>query len=108
MATQESAGQLLRHGEEVATAESLQRERDMIEAVNRDQGSFDPLGRGRKFIAADTFAPSRRRQSSSSWTAGIAPLRSAARQALARPPHSRNFGADWPKAAATSSRLLRP
>ena len=57
MATQQSAGQLLRHGDEVATAESLQRERDMIEAVNRDQGCFDPLGRGREFVAADTLRP---------------------------------------------------
>ena len=61
MATQESAGQLLRHGDEVATAESLQRERDMIEAVNRDQGSFDPLGRGREFVAADILRPEQKR-----------------------------------------------
>ena len=61
LAAQESTGQLLRHGEEVATAESLQRERDMIEAVNRDQGSFDPLGRGRKFVAADILRPEQKK-----------------------------------------------
>jgi ATP-dependent exoDNAse (exonuclease V) alpha subunit len=61
MATRESTGQLLRHGDEVATAESLQRERDMIEAVNRNQGSFDPLGRGRKFVAADILRPEQKK-----------------------------------------------
>ncbi len=61
MATHESTRQLLRHGDEVATAESLERERDMIEAVNRDQGCFDPLGRGREFVAADTLRPEQKK-----------------------------------------------
>jgi len=58
---QESAGRLLRYGDEVATTGSLQRERAMIEAVNRDQGCFDPLGRGREFIASDTLRPEQKK-----------------------------------------------
>lgn len=58
---QESVGKLLRHDSEVATTASLKRERDMIDAVNRDQGSFDPLGRGQEFIASDRLRPEQRR-----------------------------------------------
>jgi hypothetical protein len=43
---QESAGKVLRSGREVATAESLERERNMIAAVNRGLGAFEPLGGG--------------------------------------------------------------
>jgi conjugative relaxase-like TrwC/TraI family protein len=57
LAAQESAGQLLRHGQEVATNESLRREREMIAAVNRELGAFDPLGRSCEFIASDTLRP---------------------------------------------------
>jgi conjugative relaxase-like TrwC/TraI family protein len=58
---QESTGQLLRHEGELATSASLQRERNIIDAVNRGQGSFDPLGRGREFIASDSLRPEQRR-----------------------------------------------
>jgi conjugative relaxase-like TrwC/TraI family protein len=61
LADQESAGQLLRHNGEVATTESLQRERKMIEAVNRDQGCFASLGNGREFIASDKLRPEQKK-----------------------------------------------
>jgi conjugative relaxase-like TrwC/TraI family protein len=43
---QESTGKVLRSGREVATAESLERERNMIAAINRRLGAFEPLGGG--------------------------------------------------------------
>jgi conjugative relaxase-like TrwC/TraI family protein len=43
---QESMGKFLRSGREVATAASLERERNMIAAVNRGLGAFEPLGGG--------------------------------------------------------------
>ena len=61
MVTHESSGQLLRYGDELATAQSLQRERHMIEAVNRGQGDFDPLGGVEVFVAADTLGPEQKK-----------------------------------------------
>ena len=61
MARQEIAGALLRDGGEIATAESLKRERDMIACVNRGIGSFEPLGAGAEFIASDTLRPEQKR-----------------------------------------------
>ncbi|MGO9229206.1 MAG: MobF family relaxase, partial [Bryobacteraceae bacterium] len=43
---QESTGKVLRSGREVATAASLERERNMIAAVNCGLGTFEPLGGG--------------------------------------------------------------
>lgn len=57
MSLQESAGCLLRSGGEVATAESLERERAMIAAVNRGLGSFEPLGAAERFVASDRLRP---------------------------------------------------
>jgi conjugative relaxase-like TrwC/TraI family protein len=57
LALQESAGSVLRNGKEIATAESLDRERKMIEAVNRGLGSFEPLGRGHPFLVTDRLRP---------------------------------------------------
>jgi conjugative relaxase-like TrwC/TraI family protein len=61
LAARELAGQLLREGGEVATLESLHRERDMITFVNRGIGAFDPLGDGRKFIASDRLRPEQKK-----------------------------------------------
>jgi ATP-dependent exoDNAse (exonuclease V) alpha subunit len=46
LSLQESAGSVLRSGREVATAASLDRERNMIAAINRGLGAFEPLGGG--------------------------------------------------------------
>jgi conjugative relaxase-like TrwC/TraI family protein len=53
---EESAGRLLRCGTEIATRESLDRERQMIRAVNGGMGRFEPLGNG-TFIASDRLRP---------------------------------------------------
>jgi conjugative relaxase-like TrwC/TraI family protein len=57
LGVQESVGRILRSGREVATEASLERERSMIAAINRGVGGFDPLGRGRFFIASDSLRP---------------------------------------------------
>ena len=61
LAAQELAGHLLREGDEVATVESLNREREMIALVNRGIGPFDPLGAGREFIASDRLRPEQKK-----------------------------------------------
>jgi conjugative relaxase-like TrwC/TraI family protein len=61
LARQEFCGSLLREGGEVATLESLNRERQMIACVNRGMGSFEQLGAGREFIASDTLRPEQKR-----------------------------------------------
>ena len=55
MAMEEMTGTLLREGNEIATADSLQRERGMIARVNRGIGGFEPIGQGAAFIASDTL-----------------------------------------------------
>ena len=57
LALQEAAGRILRDGREIATEESLERERGMIAAVNRGLGSFEPLGNDRIFVASDVLRP---------------------------------------------------
>ncbi|MGA3241108.1 MAG: MobF family relaxase [Bryobacteraceae bacterium] len=54
---QESAGKVLRSGREIATAVSLERERNMIAAVNRGLGTFDPLGDTRLLVVSDRLRP---------------------------------------------------
>ena len=54
---QESAGKVLRSGREVATAETLERERNMIAAVNRGLGTFEPLGGTGSFLVSDRLRP---------------------------------------------------
>ena len=44
---------MLRCGTEIATRESLERERQMIKGVNSGMGRFEPLGGNCGFIAAD-------------------------------------------------------
>jgi len=53
--------QLHAHGDEIATAESLRRERDMIDRVNRGIGRCDRLGGVEKFIASDRLRPEQKR-----------------------------------------------
>src|SRR5208282_33616 len=57
LGVQESAGNLLRSGREVATGTSLERERSMIAAINRGVGGFEPLGDARFFVASDSLRP---------------------------------------------------
>jgi conjugative relaxase-like TrwC/TraI family protein len=57
MTMEEVTGALLREGSEIATADSLRREREMIARVNRGIGGFEPIGAGAAFIASDTLRP---------------------------------------------------
>ncbi|HLH01113.1 MAG TPA: MobF family relaxase [Bryobacteraceae bacterium] len=52
----ESSGQVFRAGHEIATRESLDRERQMVATVNRGVARFEPLGDG-KFVASDRLRP---------------------------------------------------
>jgi len=54
---QESSGRVMRNDREVATEESLERERRMIAAIDRGLGSFEPLGGDRVFLASDQLRP---------------------------------------------------
>ena len=58
---QESAGKVLRSGREIATAVSLERERNMIAAVNRGLGAFEPLGDIRSLVVSDRLRPEQKR-----------------------------------------------
>ena len=57
---QESSGAIFRDGGEIATAASLQREREMIACVNRGIGRFEPFGGINQFIASDRLRPEQR------------------------------------------------
>ncbi|MGD0668315.1 MAG: MobF family relaxase [Bryobacteraceae bacterium] len=57
LSLQESAGSILRSGREVATAASLERERNMIAAVNRGLGAFEPLGGTQWLAVSDRLGP---------------------------------------------------
>ena len=61
LALEESSGLVLRDGQEIATAESLRRERDMIDRVNRGVGRCTRLGGDEKFIASDRLRPEQKR-----------------------------------------------
>ncbi len=54
---EESAGRVFHAGNEIATKESLDRERHMVAAVNRGIGRFEPLGEGNEFVASDRLRP---------------------------------------------------
>jgi len=54
---EESAGQVFRFGHEIATRESLDREREMVAAVNGGIGRFEPLGGGNAFVVSDRLRP---------------------------------------------------
>jgi conjugative relaxase-like TrwC/TraI family protein len=57
LSLQESTGKVLRSGCEVATAASLERERNMIAAINRGLGAFEPLGGPQSFALSDRLGP---------------------------------------------------
>ena len=57
LALQESTGSILRDGIEIATAASLQRERETIDSINRGTGGFERLGGDNQFIASDRLTP---------------------------------------------------
>jgi conjugative relaxase-like TrwC/TraI family protein len=57
LGVQTSDGRVLRNGNEIATRESLKRERQMIASVNRGMGSFEPPGGGQPFEASDRLRP---------------------------------------------------
>jgi conjugative relaxase-like TrwC/TraI family protein len=54
---EESSGAILRVGHQVATRESLDRERQMIATINRGIGAFDRLGGDHAFLASDRLRP---------------------------------------------------
>ena len=54
---EESTGRILQAGKEVATRESLDREQDMIERINRGIGQFERLGGQHEFAASDLPPP---------------------------------------------------
>jgi conjugative relaxase-like TrwC/TraI family protein len=60
LAFQESAGTVLRSGHDVATAASLERERNMIVAIDRGQGAFERLGGDRQFAISDQLRSEQR------------------------------------------------
>ncbi len=57
LALQEAAGTVLRAGREVATRESLDREQEMVERLNRGLGRFERLGAQDDFIVSDRLRP---------------------------------------------------
>ena len=54
---EELSGQVLRAGHEIATRDSLNRERRMVAAINHGIGRFEPLGGKNEFIASDRLRP---------------------------------------------------
>jgi conjugative relaxase-like TrwC/TraI family protein len=60
LSLQESAGTILRAGEDIATEASLERERNMIAAVNRGLDAFEPLGETGSFVVSDRLRPEQR------------------------------------------------
>ena len=60
LSLRESSAAIFRDGGELATAASLQREREMIACVNRGIGRFEPFGGFNQFIASDRLRPEQR------------------------------------------------
>ena len=54
---EEGTGKILQAGKEVATRESLDRERDMIERINRGIGQCERLGGQHEFVASALLRP---------------------------------------------------
>jgi ATP-dependent exoDNAse (exonuclease V) alpha subunit len=53
----EASGQFIRAGDELATRNSLDREQQMIAAVNRGVAIFEPLSGNQEFVASDRLRP---------------------------------------------------
>lgn len=60
LAAKQLSGALLGHANDVATVESLQREREMVKAVNRGVGACERFGASNKFAASDRLRPEQR------------------------------------------------
>ncbi len=58
---QQASGTILRSGNEIATRETLDRERSMIAHVNRGAGRFESLGRKDPFVASDRLRPEQKK-----------------------------------------------
>ena len=54
---EESSKAIVRDGNQVATARSLQREREMIDSINRGVGAFSRVGGTNRFVASETLRP---------------------------------------------------
>ncbi len=54
---EESRGVLLKVRNEVATLESVARERAMVQTIHRGQGKFSRLGGGQEFVVSDRLRP---------------------------------------------------
>jgi len=61
LSLQESSGSVLRAGHEVATRESLERERQMIQQINRAIGRFEKLGGAQEFAVSPHLNTEQRR-----------------------------------------------
>ena len=57
LSLQESAGTILRNGNEIATTASLKREREIIDCINRGIGEVERLGGSNRFIVSDRLNP---------------------------------------------------
>ena len=57
LSLQKLSGKILHHGEDLATIESLAREREMIRAINRGIGRCEPLGKSARFVPSDRLNP---------------------------------------------------
>lgn len=58
---QETHGAILRAGDELATRESLERERGMVERIEGGLGRFERLGGENQFVASDRLRPEQKR-----------------------------------------------
>ena len=65
LSLQESSGTILRAGHEVATRESLERERQMVQRINRGVGRLERLGGTREFTVSSHLNPEQRQVVSS-------------------------------------------
>jgi len=61
LSLQETRGDVLRAGQEVATRESLNREREMIARVNHGIGQFEPLGAQDNFAVSERLRPEQKK-----------------------------------------------
>lgn len=60
LALQQNSGELLRAGKEVATRESLDREREMVARINRGVDQYQPLGNDRHLERSPKLHPEQR------------------------------------------------
>jgi len=54
---EEARGTVLKAGNEVATEESLRRERQLVHSINQGQGRYERLGKDQAFIVSDRLRP---------------------------------------------------